>query len=456
MATKAIETYRATNLKDENNSKTRQEPSAKMDSISPTVTESHIGRIALTWRTLGPGILMAAAAIGASHLVASTRAGAEFGWQLAWVILAVNLLKYPFFACGARYTAATGESLLHGYLRQGRGYLLLFSLLNAIAAVASTAGVSMLSAALLSQFIPLPIALLALLVLSASLLLLIFGHYRLLDRGSKLIMLALTLSTLLAAALAWHADMQIPADYVSPSPWQWAYLGFLIAMMGWMPAPIEVSSWNSLWLLEKQKTQVVTKIQALQDFNLGYTVTALLALVFLALGALVMHCSGEQFSDSGVRFAGQLISLYSHVMGSDSRYLIGTVALLCIFSTTVTVIDGYSRTLVLGWRLLTDKTPGSGTGSSKRLTLVMLCVCALALLPILFFQGALLPLLELVMTLAFLTTTIFAWLNLRLMTGENLNKADRYGLKMRLFSYIGLCYLGGFSILFLYWKLSQA
>lgn len=38
---------------------------------------------------------MAAAAIGASHLVASTRAGAEFGWQLAWVILGVNLLKYP-------------------------------------------------------------------------------------------------------------------------------------------------------------------------------------------------------------------------------------------------------------------------------------------------------------------------------------------------------------------------
>ncbi|BCV65537.1 hypothetical protein TUM17387_08960 [Shewanella carassii] len=30
---------------------------------------------------------MAAAAIGASHLVASTRAGAEFGWQLAWLVL---------------------------------------------------------------------------------------------------------------------------------------------------------------------------------------------------------------------------------------------------------------------------------------------------------------------------------------------------------------------------------
>ena len=46
---------------------------------------------------LGPGILMATAAIGGSHLVASTQAGALFGWQLFWLILAVNVLKYPFF-----------------------------------------------------------------------------------------------------------------------------------------------------------------------------------------------------------------------------------------------------------------------------------------------------------------------------------------------------------------------
>ena len=64
-------------------------------------TETRISKARYLLSALGPGLLMAAAAIGASHLVASTRAGAEFGWQLAWVILAVNLLKYPFFAAGA-------------------------------------------------------------------------------------------------------------------------------------------------------------------------------------------------------------------------------------------------------------------------------------------------------------------------------------------------------------------
>ncbi|MEL4238873.1 Nramp family divalent metal transporter [Shewanella xiamenensis] len=407
-------------------------------------------QLALVIQAMGPGVLMAAAAIGASHLVSSTRAGAEFGWQLAWVILGVNLLKYPFFAAGARYTAATGESLLHGYLKQGRGYLWLFTGLNVIASIASTAGVCMLTAAMLTQFIPLPIDVLALLVLISSLLLLILGHYSLLDRLTKIIMFALTLTTLIAVTLALDHVKPLASQFISPSPWQWAHVGFLVAMMGWMPAPIEVSAWNSLWLLEKQKTSPVTPSQALLDFNLGYIVTALLAVVFLALGALVMHGSGEHFSESGAQFANQLINLYSQVMGGESRYLIGIVAFLCIFSTTVTVIDGYSRTLNMGWQLLARATV-TEVQSDKRLTGIMLSVSALGLLLILFFKGALLPLLEFVMILAFMTTVVFAWLNYRLMTSSQLPEADRYGTKMKCLSWIGLSYLLIFAVLFIYW-----
>ena len=414
-------------------------------------------RINRVLKATGPGLLMAAAAIGASHLVASTRAGAEFGWQLAWVILAVNLLKYPFFAAGARYTAATGESLLHGYQKQGRGYLLLFSVLNSIAAVASTAGVAMLSAAMLTLFIPLPIDLLALIVLVSSVLMLILGHYQLLDKVTKVIMLVLTIATLSAAALAFNAEPIMAEGFVSPSPWQWAHVGFLVAMMGWMPAPIEVSAWNSLWLIEKQKQQVVTKAQALFDFNLGYVTTAVLAVVFLSLGALVMHGSGEHFSPSGAKFADQLITLYSQVLGGEARYLIGIVALLCIFSTTVTVIDGYSRTLALSWQLLSQQqlTKQQESSNDRWLTGIMLGVSLLGLGIILFFKGALLPLLQFVMTLAFMTTVIFAWLNYRLMTSDRLAIDDRYGVKMHLLSWVGMLYLLGFALLFIYWKLSM-
>ncbi|WP_028774157.1 Nramp family divalent metal transporter [Shewanella waksmanii] len=415
------------------------EKSASTQSSSPSQPVSLLTAI-------GPGILMAAAAIGASHLVASTRAGAEFGWQLAWLILAVNLLKYPFFAAGARYTAATGQSLLQGYLQQGRGYLLLFMVLNSIAAVASTAGVAMLTAAMLSLFVPLAIDVLALIVLVSSLLLLTLGHYALLDKVTKVIMLLLTITTLIAVMLAFNSSASIAPEIASASPWQWAQIGFLVAMMGWMPAPIEVSTWNSLWLLEKQKTHHISPQQSLFDFNLGYATTAVLAVVFLALGALVMHGSGEEFSASGVKFAAQLIDMYTHVLGEETRLLIGSVALLCIFSTTVTVIDGYSRTLDHGYQLLSKQN-----SSNSRLTITMLTVSALGLGIILFFKGALLPLLEFVMILAFLTTVVFAWLNYKLMTCDALPKAQQYGTRMKVLSALGFIYLISFALLFLYW-----
>ncbi len=48
-------------------------------------------------KIMGPGLLYAGAAIGVSHLVQSTRAGASFGFELVAIILIANILKYPFF-----------------------------------------------------------------------------------------------------------------------------------------------------------------------------------------------------------------------------------------------------------------------------------------------------------------------------------------------------------------------
>ena len=38
-------------------------------------------------KTVGPGILYAGAAIGASHLVQSSRAGANYGFGIIWAVI---------------------------------------------------------------------------------------------------------------------------------------------------------------------------------------------------------------------------------------------------------------------------------------------------------------------------------------------------------------------------------
>lgn len=398
-------------------------------------------------QALGPGILLATAAIGGSHIVASTQAGALFGWQLALLIVLVNVLKYPFFRFGVEYSLQSGETLLEGYRRQSRGYLLGFVWLNLIAAVVNTAGVLILTAALLQYFIPVPVSLtlLCCLLLAVCLLVLLAGQYRLLDKVSKWVMVLLTLTTLTAAVIAWQQGMQAPADYVAPSPWQLAYLGFLVALMGWMPAPIEISAINSLWLKAKQQHQPISLANGLFDFHLGYWSTTALALVFLSLGALVQFGSAQEVALAGGSYIQQFVGIYAKTIGDWSTLLVALVAFLCMFGTTLTVLDGYARTInesfqLLGWQ---------HTNNHRSYSVWLLLQALAGLAVILFFKSSLGPMLTFAMSLAFVTTPVFAWLNYRLM-----QSAGQMALWIRCLSWVGLLYLFGFALLFIGWLMS--
>src|SRR5680860_1664183 len=74
-------------------------------------------------KNLGPGLLFASMAIGTSHLVLSTKAGAQYGWIMVIPIILANVFKYPFFEFGVRYTNVTEKTLIEGYLNRGKGYL---------------------------------------------------------------------------------------------------------------------------------------------------------------------------------------------------------------------------------------------------------------------------------------------------------------------------------------------
>ena len=62
------------------------------------------------------------------------------------------------------------------------------------------------------------------------------------------------------------------------------------------------------------------------DFNVGYIGTAILALVFMALGALVQYGTGEKVEAAGVAYIGQLIKMYAFAIGDWSKLLIAVIA----------------------------------------------------------------------------------------------------------------------------------
>ncbi|CAH9050872.1 hypothetical protein PSECIP111854_00621 [Pseudoalteromonas sp. CIP111854] len=394
--------------------------------------------------TLGPGILMATAAIGGSHLVAATQAGAIFGWQLLWLIVAVNLLKYPFFRFAVQYTLLSKQSLVAGYKQQGISVFATFLLLNIIAAIVNTAGVLLLTASLLHYALPwkVDITVLCFAILALCLSILLFGHYKMLDRASKWIMATLTFSTVAALCIAIAQGAANPPPINPPEPFQLAMLGFLVILMGWMPAPIEISAINSLWLKAKARTSALSLKQGLFDFNLGYGLTVVLAVVFFSLGVLIQYGSNTKIELAGIAFSQQLISMYTHTIGPWSHSLVAAIAFLCMFGTTLTVLDGYARTLNESLRLTLKSMP------KYTLSALILLQAIMGMSVVLFFKANLKEMLTFAMTLAFVTTPIFAWFNYRLMQVIN---AQPQGF-IKVLSWLGLTYLFGFTLLFLYWR----
>ena len=407
-----------------------------------------------TWQTklkaLGPGILMASAAVGGSHIVSSTQAGALYGWQLAILVLLINLFKYPFFRFGSQYTAENGKNLIEGYAEKGKAYLLVYFVLNVFSAIVNTAGVGILCAAIVASALPSSIALttgqLTSIIIVIIWGMLLLGGYRFLDGLSKWIMTALTLATVAAVVIALFQHREYAPDFVVTSPWQMAALPFLVSLMGWMPAPIEISTINSLWSVEKRKTVDFNEEDALFDFNVGYIGTAILAFFFLALGALIQYGNGEPVQGASAAYIAQFVSMYASALGAWAKPLITFIAFLCIFGTVITVIDGYSRANDEALRLLVDK---KGT-SQKSLATWMTLTSILGLVIVYGFSGQVAIMLRFAMIASFITTPFFAYLNYSLVN----NKEHQIKGWLKWLSIAGLIYLFGFAIFFIYAWLS--
>ncbi len=403
------------------------------------------------WSAFGPGLLWAASAIGVSHLVQSTRAGADAGFALVGVILLALVLKYPFFEYGPRYAAATGESLVEGYRRIGRWAVWLYLAITLSTALIIESAVVLFTSFLfqLAFGLALPLwAVAALLILLCAGLLKI-GKFRLLDLSIKAILAILAVSTLFAAALTLPR-----VDFSTIAIWPPTSAGipfaFILALAGWMPSAIDISVWSSVWTLAKDRDRGArtSVVHALLDFRIGYLATGILAFAFLLLGAGVMFGTGTSFSDAGTQFSVQLVDLYSQTLGAWTRPIVMAAMLTTMFSTALTVIDGFPRVIsrtVHSVRGLVS-TVEDDTGRIYQIAGLVLGV--LTVFVVAMFAGSLTAMVDFATIVSFLTGPILGFLNLRAVTGANVPPEHRPGPGLLFLSYAGLVLLGGTAIVY--------
>lgn len=397
------------------------------------------------FKSLGPGLLFAGAAVGVSHLVQSTRAGADFGFGLLWALLIAGIFKYPFFQFGPRYAAATGETLLDGYKKLGKGVLAISYGISFITMFVIQAAVTIVTAGLaVNLFGTFDMVTWSLIITIVSILILLVGKYKLLDGLMKYVILVLTVCTLIAVSIALIKTKQA-FDFSQIIPKGTIEITFLIAFLGWMPAPLDISIWQSIWSLEKEKTtfQKITPKQAIFDFNVGYIGTIFLAVCFVVLGALVMNNSGEIFSSKGGDFAGQLISLYTENLGGSAYVFIAIAAFTTMFSTTITTLDASPRAMSIATRLL----------FSTRIKLkywfwiVLLATGTYIILR--YFKEDMGLMVKIATILSFLTAPFYAILNYILITGKHTPKEHQPSIYFKILSICGIIFLVGFSVWFI-------
>ena len=410
---------------------------------------------------IGPGLLMAGAAIGVSHLVQSTRAGAEYGIGMAVIVLLACVLKYPFIQFGPRYAAATGESLIAGYQRLGPWALGLFSLVTIATMFFIQASVTIVTAGLAGLVFGLEqsITVLSAGVIVACAAVLAVGHYRGLDLIMKLIMGALAVSTAAAVTLALGAGPEPGAlDPVASwdSIWTATGVAFLLALLGWMPIPLDVAAWHSLWTLERaaQTGQQPSVRHAVIDCRIGYVAATVTAVLFLLLGALVMYGSSETLPDSAAAFSASLVDLYAASLGEWSRPLIAVAALTAMFSTTLAVTDAYPRVLraLIEQTGVADKEDPASNLHRGRYVSALLLVTIGALIVIRFAGERFTALIDFTTTVSFLSAPLLAWLSLRLLTSRHVPAEHRPERGLLVLAWTGFGFLVAFSLLWLAWR----
>lgn len=409
-------------------------------------------------KTLGPGILFASTAIGVSHLVQSTKAGAEYGFGLVGFIIAANLFKWPFFEFGSRYAAATGQSLIDGYQKISPWFSRLYLGINLVSMFFVNAAVSLVAAGFLQNLFNIELAAIYFFVPSVVLLLFSFsflalGRYSLLDSGIKIIGSFMFVSTLLAFFIAIFDGPKVPIQnfsiFVQLTPHS---LPFVIALMGWMPAAIDSSTWNSLWTIarSKQSGYAPTVKESVFEFNIGYWISATLSICFVVLGAFLLFNTGNLLPDNNVAFATGVVNLYAAQLGSWTFIIIAAAGFSIMLGTCIGVMDGYARSTA---RVIAVMRNQEEKQSDYLLWLVLITLGGMLVIGL--FMASFNQLIGLATTISFLIAPIIAMLNYKLIFSQHLTKKQQPGKAMQWLSIAGIGFLFLFSFVLIYFNWFQ-
>ncbi|MGI9262705.1 MAG: NRAMP family divalent metal transporter [Woeseiaceae bacterium] len=402
---------------------------------------------------VGPGLMLAATAVGVSHLVYSTQAGGNYGFSLVWIIALIVFLKYPAFHFAVDYASATGRSLVLGYSKISRLALVWLAVGFFVDMFIATGAVALVTAGLVISVFDLPYhgpqVAVALMVISA--LILMNGQYAKAERIIKVLVLLFSVLAILAMLLALPmlgSDGRGMLAELTPDR---SLALFVIAMAGWMPMPSNGAILFSKWICEKRKLsgESFDHKGAMFDFRVGYGLSLVLALCFVTMGTAVLFETGREIPNSAGGFATELLGIFTSVIGQWVYPVIAVAGIAVIWSTQIALMDALPRVTGRLFCILKGRPDDTEAHYGKFQLLQVVGVTIM----LLFLMSNFTTFIYFATSMGFVASPAIAYYNYRAITSDEIPAEFKPKKAMVFWSWAGILCLTAFAVAFLWTSL---
>jgi Mn2+/Fe2+ NRAMP family transporter len=296
---------------------------------------------------MGPGVVLAALAIGSGELVLTPRSGALYGFALLWVPILTIVYKAAFTEGLARLTIASGDDVFRAFdwLPGPRHWAQYFIILVFSLDMIGYGGIALaVGSAIIGLFPSFDIRVAALCATALVPVLLYTGSYPLFEK-----IVVVMCAVLIAGVIYTLFQIPLPAEEIArglvPKVPQGS-LGTIMGLMGWIGAGTTTLLY-SVWINEK-----IGKARNEEDYRrwlstmridclASYILILGISFAFLAIGAATLHAQGL------VPEKREIMTTLSRMLDSVPRgreaFLV--VGFFALFSTVVSCMDGKSRAI---------------------------------------------------------------------------------------------------------------
>jgi Mn2+/Fe2+ NRAMP family transporter len=303
-------------------------------------------------RSFGPGLVLAAAGIGAGDIVTASLSGIRFGTTLIWAVVITCFLKYVLTEAVARWQVATGETLVYAWVSRLPKwvtiyfgcYLVLWTFLvgASLSSACGLAGTSLFGGSV-GVWGGIHALFAALLVAG--------NRYEQFQRVTKILVSIMAVSVLVCAVVSAPPLTSIVRGLLVPEIPTPGGPAAVLSLLGGLGGSVTMACYG-MWMRDAGWTGGDRLPTVRNDLALAYGFTGLFGIAIMLIAAGV-HAKGA----AGAQIAIELATRLESVGGPALRWIFLVGFWATVFTAMLGVWHGVPKIyveLVRAWRRLPD------------------------------------------------------------------------------------------------------